>query len=147
SSCCTGRTASGPVCRRSRPLPRWASSSASWPSSPRRACGRRAAAGRGRAAPVPTSWTRRRTGDTSKVRGREARCSIGGPRRARRPDELTDGGRPLATDYDAPRKTVEDEGVEQDSIQELQARRAESTTSVLEPDEVDVAEGFELPGA
>ncbi|HEV6953546.1 MAG TPA: DUF4193 domain-containing protein [Promicromonospora sp.] len=53
----------------------------------------------------------------------------------------------MATDYDAPRKTVEDEGVEQDSIQELQARRAESTTSVLEPDEVDVAEGFELPGA
>ncbi|GGM43821.1 DUF4193 domain-containing protein [Promicromonospora citrea] len=53
----------------------------------------------------------------------------------------------MATDYDAPRKTVEDEGVEHDSIQELQARRPESATGVLEPDETDVAEGFELPGA
>ncbi|MGI5187228.1 DUF4193 domain-containing protein [Promicromonospora sp. CA-289599] len=53
----------------------------------------------------------------------------------------------MTTDYDAPRKTAEDEDVEQDSIQELQARHSAKATGVLDPDETEVAEEFELPGA
>jgi hypothetical protein len=53
----------------------------------------------------------------------------------------------MATDYDAPRKAVEDEDVEQDSIQELQARHSAKAPGVLDPDETEVAEEFELPGA
>lgn len=51
----------------------------------------------------------------------------------------------MATDYDAPRKT--DEDVEQDSIQELQARRQDKSSGVVDEDETEAAEGFELPGA
>jgi hypothetical protein len=51
----------------------------------------------------------------------------------------------MATDYDAPRKT--DEDVEQDSLQELQVRRADKVSAVVEQDETEAAEGFELPGA
>ena len=51
----------------------------------------------------------------------------------------------MATDYDAPRKT--DEDVEQDSIQELQARRSDKSSGVVDEDETEAAEGFELPGA
>ncbi|WP_129787647.1 DUF4193 domain-containing protein [Promicromonospora panici] len=53
----------------------------------------------------------------------------------------------MATDYDAPRKTVEDEEVERDSIQELQARRADKASEVVDLDENEVTEGFEPPGA
>jgi hypothetical protein len=51
----------------------------------------------------------------------------------------------MATDYDAPRKT--DEDVEADSIQELQARRSDKASGVVDEDETEAAEGFELPGA
>jgi hypothetical protein len=51
----------------------------------------------------------------------------------------------MATDYDAPRKNEEDLG--QDSLEELKARRNEKTASVVDEDEADAAEGFELPGA
>jgi hypothetical protein len=37
--------------------------------------------------------------------------------------------------------------VEQDSIQELQARRADKSSSVVDEDETEAAEGYELPGA
>jgi len=51
----------------------------------------------------------------------------------------------MATDYDAPRKN--DEDAEQDSIQELQARRSDKSSGVVDEDETEAAEGFELPGA
>jgi hypothetical protein len=51
----------------------------------------------------------------------------------------------MATDYDAPRKNDEDN--EQDSIQELQARRSDKSSGVVDEDETEAAEGFELPGA
>lgn len=52
----------------------------------------------------------------------------------------------MATDYDAPRKNEDD--VEQDSLEELQARRAEqSGSSEVDEDENAVAEEYELPGA
>src|SRR6202789_3163280 len=63
----------------------------------------------------------------------------------------------MATDYDSPRKTDDDLG--EDSLQELQARRAEATlqerqarrmdksSSTIDLDPDDVAEGLELPGA
>jgi hypothetical protein len=49
------------------------------------------------------------------------------------------------TDYDAPRRPVVE--LEEDSLEELQARRAGAQSPVLDLDETDVAEGFELPGA
>lgn len=51
----------------------------------------------------------------------------------------------MATDYDAPRKNDEELG--EDSIQELQARRSDKTSGVVDEDETEAAEGFELPGA
>lgn len=52
----------------------------------------------------------------------------------------------MATDYDAPRKNDEEEDA--DSLEELKARREESSGSAkVDEDENDVAEGFELPGA
>lgn len=51
----------------------------------------------------------------------------------------------MATDYDAPRKT--DDELNEDSLEELKARRAEKTSGAVEEDETEVAEGFELPGA
>ncbi|NAZ85159.1 DUF4193 domain-containing protein [Kineococcus indalonis] len=52
----------------------------------------------------------------------------------------------MATDYDAPRKTAEDLGEE--SIEELKTRRTErSSSSSVDEDEAEAAEGFELPGA
>jgi hypothetical protein len=51
----------------------------------------------------------------------------------------------MATDYDAPRKT--DEDLSEDSLQELQARRADKNSGAVDEDETDAAEGFELPGA
>src|SRR6478735_11564 len=43
----------------------------------------------------------------------------------------------MATDYDAPRKTDED----------LKSRRVDKTSSSVDVDETEQAEGFELPGA
>jgi hypothetical protein len=52
----------------------------------------------------------------------------------------------MATDYDAPRKT--DEDLSEDSIEELKTRRTEtSSSSSVDEDEAEAAEGFELPGA
>jgi hypothetical protein len=49
------------------------------------------------------------------------------------------------TDYDAPRRPVVE--LETDSLEELRARRASAQSPVVDVDEVDAAEGFELPGA
>lgn len=51
----------------------------------------------------------------------------------------------MATDYDAPRKTEEDSN--EDSIEELKARRSEKTTATIDVDEAELAESMELPGA
>jgi hypothetical protein len=51
----------------------------------------------------------------------------------------------MATDYDAPRKT--DDDLSEDSIEELKARRVDKSSSSVDVDETDQAEGFELPGA
>jgi hypothetical protein len=51
----------------------------------------------------------------------------------------------MATDYDAPRKT--DEELNEDSIEELKARRTDKNSGLVDVDEAEAAEGFELPGA
>src|SRR5437667_11912087 len=51
----------------------------------------------------------------------------------------------MATDYDSPRKT--DEEMTEDSLQELQARRMDKSSSTIDLDPDDVAESLELPGA
>lgn len=50
----------------------------------------------------------------------------------------------MATDYDSPRKT--DDEINEDSLQELQARRNDKTSAVIDED-VDAGEVTELPGA
>lgn len=47
------------------------------------------------------------------------------------------------TDYDAPRTAI----VEDDSLEELQARRAAPRSGAVDVDEAELAEAFELPGA
>lgn len=51
----------------------------------------------------------------------------------------------MATDYDSPRKTEDEIG--EDSLQELQARRADKAASSIDVDPDEVAESLELPGA
>ena len=51
----------------------------------------------------------------------------------------------MATDYDAPRKT--DDDLSEDSIEELKARRVDTKAGAVDEDEIEAAEGFELPGA
>jgi Domain of unknown function (DUF4193) len=51
----------------------------------------------------------------------------------------------MATDYDAPRKSEED--LNEDSIEELKTRRTEKPSAVVDEDETELAEGYELPGA
>jgi Domain of unknown function (DUF4193) len=51
----------------------------------------------------------------------------------------------MATDYDAPRRDEVDLG--EDSLEELKARRTDSQSAVVDVDETEVAESFELPGA
>lgn len=51
----------------------------------------------------------------------------------------------MATDYDAPRKSEDD--VNEDSLEELKARRNDKSGSSVDVDETEHAEGFELPGA
>lgn len=53
-------------------------------------------------------------------------------------------GHRMATDYDAPRKTDEDN---EDSIEELKTRRNDKNSGKVDEDEVEAAETFELPGA
>ena len=50
----------------------------------------------------------------------------------------------MATDYDSPRKT--DDDLSEDSLQELQARRADKAASTIDED-LDAGEVTELPGA
>ena len=52
----------------------------------------------------------------------------------------------MATDYDAPRRSEADDLAE-DSLEELKARRNENQSGVVDVDESDTAESFELPGA
>lgn len=52
----------------------------------------------------------------------------------------------MATDYDAPRRSESDELAE-DSLEELKARRNEAQSGVVDADESEIAENFELPGA
>jgi len=49
------------------------------------------------------------------------------------------------TDYDAPRRPMVD--LEDDSLEELKARRSTSGSPAVDVDETEAAEGFELPGA
>jgi Domain of unknown function (DUF4193) len=51
----------------------------------------------------------------------------------------------MATDYDAPRKTEED--LSEDSIEELKSRRTDKPSAVVDVDETDLADSYELPGA
>jgi hypothetical protein len=51
----------------------------------------------------------------------------------------------MATDYDTPRKT--DDDLNEDSIEELKARRNEKSSNAIEGDDFDAVEGLELPGA
>lgn len=51
----------------------------------------------------------------------------------------------MATDYDAPRKN-EDE-LSEESLEELKSRRSDKSSGVVDEDETEAAEGFELPGA
>ena len=51
----------------------------------------------------------------------------------------------MATDYDAPRK--QDEEQNEESYEELNARRSEMQSGAVEEDENSAAESFELPGA
>lgn len=51
----------------------------------------------------------------------------------------------MATDYDSPRKV--DDDVNEDSLEELKARRNDKSASSVDVDEAEQAEGFELPGA
>ncbi len=52
----------------------------------------------------------------------------------------------MATDYDAPRRN-ESEDQSEDSLEELKARRNEAQSAVVDIDEGDTGESFELPGA
>ena len=51
----------------------------------------------------------------------------------------------MATDYDAPRKTEEEQN--EDSLEELKARRHDKNSGKVDEDEAEAAEEFELPGA
>ena len=51
----------------------------------------------------------------------------------------------MATDYDSPRKT--DDELNEDSIEELKARRVDKTAGVVDVDENELNEALELPGA
>lgn len=51
----------------------------------------------------------------------------------------------MATDYDAPRKNDDDPA--EDSLEELKSRRNDAGSNVVDEDENEVAEDFELPGA
>ena len=51
----------------------------------------------------------------------------------------------MATDYDAPRKTEEEQN--ESSLEELKARRHDKNSGKVDEDEAEAAESFELPGA
>ena len=51
----------------------------------------------------------------------------------------------MATDYDAPFK--KDDDASEESIEELKGRHNDTASPVVDEDEAEAAEGFELPGA
>lgn len=51
----------------------------------------------------------------------------------------------MATDYDAPRKN--DDETKDDSIEELKGRRTDKQSAVVDEDETEAADSYELPGA
>ena len=51
----------------------------------------------------------------------------------------------MATDYDASRKT--DDELSEDSIEELKSRRTDKQSAVVDEDEAEAADSYELPGA
>ena len=51
----------------------------------------------------------------------------------------------MATDYDAPRKTDDEQS--EDSIEELKNRRMDTISGMVDVDEAELAESLELPGA
>jgi hypothetical protein len=55
-------------------------------------------------------------------------------------------GQTMTIDYDAPRVLDTDDAPE-DSLQELKTRANEAGSAVVDVDELDAAESFELPGA
>lgn len=52
----------------------------------------------------------------------------------------------MITDYDAPRRTAVDD-VSEDSLEELSGRAHAAGSAVVDVDESEAAESFELPGA
>jgi hypothetical protein len=56
------------------------------------------------------------------------------------------GDKTMSTDYDAPRRTETDD-VSEDSLEDLTARRSKAQLAVVDVDESESAESFELPGA
>ena len=64
----------------------------------------------------------------------------------RTPVTATKGICTMATDYDAPRRT-ESEDATEGSVHVLTQRRDDAAAAVIDVDETDTAEGFELPGA
>jgi formylmethanofuran dehydrogenase subunit E len=110
-----------------------ASVSAAWPGNgeARPVVGDRARRG---TVPPPVhslGWRRPR----SKVTGSQALVQM--------TEELTSR---VATDYDAPRRGEVDE-LNEDSLEELKARRAEAQSGSIDVDEAELAESLELPGA
>ncbi|GAA1100310.1 hypothetical protein GCM10009605_40220 [Nocardiopsis composta] len=117
--------------------------------------GERAAHGRAGRGRVRPTWVATRCEDTregsqssyaAKVfrpTGHKIRLSRVTP--ARRGIERGGWSKQMATDYDSPRKT--DEDMNEDSLQELQARRVDKGTGTIDVDPDEVAEGMELPGA
>src|ERR671927_265324 len=66
----------------------------------------------------------------------------GHPRSATRTTR-SENGIPMATDYDAPRKTEDDS----DSIEALKERVPDKMSGVVDVEDADNPAGFELPGA
>jgi hypothetical protein len=52
----------------------------------------------------------------------------------------------MATDYDAPRRSEADE-IGEDSLEELKARRVDAQSGIVDVDETEYNESFELPGS
>ena len=52
----------------------------------------------------------------------------------------------MATDYDAPRQKESDDTADE-SLEALAGRRNDAATAVIDVDDYDELEGFELPGA
>jgi hypothetical protein len=67
------------------------------------------------------------------------RCSVRHQHHSRGMTQMT------ATDYDAPRRSVVD--LDEDSLEEIQRRRASVQSPMVDLDEAEEAEVFELPGA